>query len=389
MVRFIVATTVALALVACGKDKKKTPPRPTSPPTAAPRAAPNPAQQPVAIAVSKFAVFVALADGRVEKRPLGKDASKSLAASREKSAPTTQNSARPKASSDAFKVAARGSDSRASQSTAAPDSGASREALTKPSGVLTNGKGIRAMAAASGGSLLAVTHEFARSREVWLYDQATLTISRRLGTETDGSHRLLLSADGSRLVAQGRNVTIWDTGSGEKLQELSVHKPQDVRMSADGSVLAIQQRGEESFERPMKGGGHEWVMPSPSIVVMQADGKRLRLEKDLNPLADYALTPDGRALLVGHYSGGLDVIPFVGEAKKTDGLLLATIAVSPNSKRAAVGSTDGFVHLVDLTNPKQTVRLVNDDEPEQMAFSHDGKTLYLITRTSLNVLQLP
>ncbi len=389
MLRFVAAAALALALVACSK-KKKPPPRPTGPPTARPRATPNPARLPVALAVSKLGVFVAMADGRVEKRPLGPTASRHIVASGVRTmtkqaasevAPAKMDASAEDAKSAKPPVAINSADAKASADALGAGVAASR--------VITNGKGVRALAAAKDGSLLAVTHAFAHGREIWLYDQATLSIRGRLGKEADGQHRLALSDDGKLLVAQGGSVTLWDTESKEKLRELPVKEPQGVRMSADGSVLAIQQRGEPSFERPMKGGGHEWVMPSPSIVVMQSDGKRLRLEKDLNPLADYALTPDGKLLLIGHYSGGLDVVPFVGKQRKTDDLLLASLTVAPDSKRAAVGSTDGFVHLVDLADPKKTVRLSNDDQPQQMAFSHDGKTLYVLTRTKVNVLSLP
>ncbi|HMR75927.1 MAG TPA: hypothetical protein PKD61_12465 [Polyangiaceae bacterium] len=390
MLRILAVASLALALVACSK-KKKPPPRPIDPPTARPRAAPNPADLPVALAVSRLGVFVAMAGGRVEKRPLGPSAARRVVPSgpwrMTKRAPSELANAKLDASTDAA--------SNDKPPLAEPDSAdakvdaAGADTARTTANVVANGKGVRAMAAARDGSLLAVTHEFAHGREIWLYDQATLSIHGRLGKEADGQRRLLLSDNGKLLVAQGGSVTLWDTEAKQMLREPPANQPQEVRMSADGSMLAIQQRGEPSFERPMKGGGHEWVMPSPSIVIMQSDGKLLRLEKDLNPLADYALTPNGRMLLIGHYSGGLDVVPFVGEPKKAEGLLLASLAVSPDSKRAAVGSTDGFVHLVDLADPKKTVRLSNDDQPKQMAFSHDGKTLYLITRTSVNVLALP
>ncbi len=389
MLRFIAAAVLALALVACSK-KKKPLPRPTGPPTAKPRAAPSPAELPVAIAVSKIAVFVAMADGRVEKRPLGPSASKRVAASAvrtmTKQAASEHATAKMDASTDAAKPPAAKLD--AADATANADASGA-DAAGSASSVITNGKGVRAMAAAADGSLLAVTHEFAHGREIWLYDQATLSIRGRLGKEADGQHRLALSDNGKLLVAQGGSVTLWDTESNQKLRELPAKEPQEVRMSADGKVFAIQQRGEPSFERPMKGGGHEWVMPSPSIAVMRSDGKQLHIEKELNPLADYALTPDGKTLLVGHYSGGLDVIRLGGKAKKSSGLLLAALAVSPDSKRAAVGSTDGFVHLVNLAKPNDTKRLLHDDQPQQMAFSQDGKTLYVITRTKVNVLATP
>lgn len=348
----ILIFALMLALAACSRKRSPRPRHSASrapvatPATPTPTAAPvtptakqPPAETPTALAVSRVGVFVGTSSGNVEKRPLGSGASAPLSAE------------------DASHIIARG-------------------------------ENVVALSAALNGSLLAVTHGFRGVRSVWLYDQATLAVRGQLPA-ADGSRRLMLSADGKVLMAYGANITLWSTANSTKLAEVAAKHPQDVRMNAAGTLLAIKQRqGKLPFERPMKGGGYEWIVPSADISVVQRDGTVVQRATELYSVADYALSPDGRLLIIGR-ADRIDILGRGVAPKKSAKLGLESLTVSHDSKRAAVRTHDSTLLLVDLLSPSKTSTLPSPGVPRQMAFAADDRTLYVMTEAGVEVLPIP
>lgn len=348
----ILIFALMLALAACSRKRSPRPRHSASrapvatPATPTPTAAPvtptaeqPPAETPTALAVSRVGVFVGTSSGNVEKRPLGSGASAPLSAE------------------DA-------------------------------SHIIAKGDHVVALSAALNGSLLAVTHSFRGVRSVWLYDQATLAVRGQL-PGADGSRRLMLSADGRLLMAYGASITLWGTANSAKLADVAAEDPEEVRMNAAGTLLAIKQQSNPAFERPMKGGGHEWIMPSSDISVMQRDGTIVQRATELYHVPDYALSPDGRLLIIGNTAGGIDVLGRGVAPKKSAKLGAKRLAVSHDSKRAAVARREGRVLLVDLLNPSKTSTLPSSGEPRQMAFAAGDRALYVMTEAGVEVLPIP
>jgi WD40 repeat protein len=67
---------------------------------------------------------------------------------------------------------------------------------------------------------------------------------------------------------------------------------------------------------------------------------------------------------------------------------VTSLAFSPDSHRLFSGSSDGFVHLWDLTSGDELARLPHTDAVTGLAFSNDSKLLLTVSRKVIQIWQL-
>ena len=142
-----------------------------------------------------------------------------------------------------------------------------------------------------------------------------------------GSHRILLSPDGTKLYATSRElsvISVVDVVSRQLLREIRLSAPVDgITLSADGKKL--------------------YACPPDRRAIFMVDAENGRVTRELpldEPPGECRLTPDGRTLLMTHREAGtveaMDTETFRRRGVVRVGKLPAAIATSADGKLAYV-----------------------------------------------------
>jgi WD40 repeat protein len=237
-------------------------------------------------------------------------------------------------------------------------------------------------------------------------------------TQMDGlANGLALSGDGKTAGVYSRagEVELWSVPGGKRRHALKVPEAEryhTVAFSADGKIVffgtttgvhrwdVATGRALSKWERTFDSnfgrltGLH--VLPDGDTLLACAEdglirGWSMKAEKELPALDRYAraeadITPDRRRIVIGDFTGRVDVRDAAtGELVKRiceSGTAVTQVAISPDGKTVAVGRDTGQVELRDVAtgNMRHTMQTPGGDSRykyvRSVFFSPDGRTVY-------------
>jgi len=231
---------------------------------------------------------------------------------------------------------------------------------------------LRALAVAGDGRTLAASYGDPPRSAVVLWhvpaDPKATAPTQLAKFEGVDAQSLALSRDGGRLAvatrtATGMTVAVFDTAKQERTYGESVARAARVALSDDGTVLVVMAHGAPAEDRPMPGGGHEWVV-NPPLLTWRSLTTHQHAQITGVHFSDFAVSEDGSSAVLGLYSNGYDVYRFAqgGAAGsqlvgRVRGLELSTMAVTRDLGWLAFDDGNGLLELVQLPQGKRRYRV--------------------------------
>jgi WD40 repeat protein len=168
------------------------------------------------------------------------------------------------------------------------------------------------------------------------------------------------------------NETLFDPTTEKPSRELGLPPAQGRKWASRNASYLLRTDAKPSHERPMKGGGREWIIPPSKVELVEvATGKRREIPNATS--GDARVANDGTVVLPG-----FRVVTPTGQTRDVKGIpgIGNEWALSPDGKRVAVMDGSYSVHLVDLATGKQSSLDKPSGRVSSMIFAPSGRELY-------------
>lgn len=168
------------------------------------------------------------------------------------------------------------------------------------------------------------------------------------------------------------NETLFDTSTEKPSRELGLPPAQGRKWASQNAAYLLRADAKPSYERPMKGGGHEWIVPPSKVELIDvATGKRREIPNATS--GDARVASDGTVVLPG-----FRVIAPDGKAREVKGIpgIGNEWTLSPDGKHVAVMDGSYSVYLVDLATGKQSSLDKPSGRVSALVFAPNGRELY-------------
>lgn len=227
---------------------------------------------------------------------------------------------------------------------------------------------VRALVFSPDGKELAIA---SNKNEVAIFDTSSGKATHHLAVS---AHLLAWGASGLLL-----NETLFDPKTEKPSRELGLPPAQGSKWASPNALYLLRSDAKPSYERPMKGGGHEWVMPPSTIELVEVStGKRREIASGTH--GDARVANDGTVVL-----SGFRVIAPNGQAREVKGPPGTgnAWALSPDGKRIAVIDGSYAMYLVDVATGKQSSLDKPGGRVSSMVFAPSGRELYACSSEGL------
>jgi len=187
---------------------------------------------------------------------------------------------------------------------------------------------------------------------------------RQLPARRANTYDAAISGDGTKvLCSYPRGAALWNLTAAKHLRELedTPESARGVAFTPDGK-FAFGSVGFDKFAR--------WEVSSGKLIALSN-----RPKSDIS-----TLSPDGRAVLVANWGGGLDLLDFETGAKLRNfavggrGGSPRSVAFTPDGQSILFGSDDTDVYLVDVSSGQRVKAFSGHTDPVSLIeVSADGK----------------
>jgi len=220
---------------------------------------------------------------------------------------------------------------------------------------------VRALVFSPDGKELAVA---SNANDITIFDTTS-------GTQT---HHLVQSTYVLAWGAAGLlvNETLFDPTTQKPSRELGLPPAQGTKWASQNAAYLLRADAKPSYEQPMKGGGHEWIVPPSKVEVVDvATGNRREIPNATS--GDARVANDGTVVVPG-----FRVIAPNGQSRDVKGIPGSgnEWTLSPDGKHVAVIDGSYSVYLVDLATGKQSSLDKPSGRVSALVFAPNGRELY-------------
>jgi len=244
---------------------------------------------------------------------------------------------------------------------------------------------INALAFNADGTLLAAGSDDAL--KVW--DVATGQVARDLRHADPGAHALEFSRSGALLASANKDesASVWEVSTGKELHVFSMREPGegkptvgDSPTALDALAFLLNYRTVDSIAFSADGRTLFTAAHVKGVIAWDvATGEKVNAfkAKTWNGSLKLALSPDGRLLLAGNEDGAINVWDVGAErelaALPAPGYTVFSMLFHNSGCCVITAGLDGIVHIRDIADGRDMLRLVPLDEDDWAAVDSNGR----------------